>query len=77
MRKCMKLEPRVSPWAQWNIACGLKKLNRPIEALKVLERIPAGPLWQNIANDDWFKDPEQTPFMNEFVALTKTKSQIH
>jgi tetratricopeptide (TPR) repeat protein len=73
MKKCMRLEPRVAAYARWNIACGLKKLNRQEDALKTLEDIPAGPLWNEIMKDDWFKDPEQTPFMGRFQALAKTK----
>ncbi|HEV7682839.1 MAG TPA: tetratricopeptide repeat protein [Pyrinomonadaceae bacterium] len=73
MEECMHLEPRVGPWARWNIACGFKKLNRQDDALKTLADIPAGPLWNSISKDDWFKDPEQTPFMDRFQALSRKK----
>jgi tetratricopeptide (TPR) repeat protein len=77
MRKCMKLEPRYAPWAKWNIACGLKKLNRQDDALRTLEEIPPGPWWDGIANDDWFNDPQQPSFMDSFNTLTQTKLNIH
>jgi tetratricopeptide (TPR) repeat protein len=73
MRKCIRLEPRCIPFAKWNIACGLKRLDRQEDALRTLEEIPPGPWWDGIIRDDWFKDPEQTTFMNRFQALSKKK----
>jgi hypothetical protein len=73
MKKCIRLEPRCTPFAKWNIACGLKMLNRDDDALKTLEEISPGPWWKNIANDDWFKDPTNTPFMAHFEAICLSK----
>lgn len=77
MKKCIKLQPQYSPWAKWNIACGLKKLDREDEALRTLGEIPPGPWWDGIADDDWFKDPQQTPFMEQFQVLSEAKRQLH
>lgn len=76
MRKCIKLEPRYAPWAKWNIACGLKKLDKQTEALTTLREIPAGPWWKGISKDDWLNDPEPTPFMQEFKTLSQEKLLI-
>lgn len=73
MRKCIRLEPRCAPWANWNIACGLKRLGKGSEALTTLGQIPPGPMWTAIAKDDWFKDPEVTQFMRDFEALVQSK----
>jgi tetratricopeptide (TPR) repeat protein len=73
MEKSIRLQKYYAPWAKWNIACGLKKLGKEDEALKKLEEIPPGPWWRRIQDDDWFKDPQQTVFMDEFQALCQRK----
>ncbi|HEV7744063.1 MAG TPA: hypothetical protein VGO56_03605 [Pyrinomonadaceae bacterium] len=72
MRKCIRLEPRCAPWANWNIACGQKKLGNASGALATLQQIPPGPMWKDIAEDDWFKDPDPT-FTADFQALIRSK----
>lgn len=73
MRKCIKLDPRYSPWAKWNIACGLKRLEKLPEALSVLGEIPPGPWWNSISSDDWFVEPQPTEFTEKFQALCRNK----
>lgn len=69
--------PSIAPFANWNIACGLKKLNNNVEALNKLREIPPGPWWEGIAKDDWFADPENADFSREFEALCQTKGTKH
>lgn len=76
MRKCIKLDSRYSPWANWNIACGLKKLDQPDDVLSVLEQIPAGPWWPEIQKDDWFKEAQPTVFSNSFKELSDRKIKL-
>jgi tetratricopeptide (TPR) repeat protein len=73
MKKCIRLEPRCKPFAKWNIACGLKKLNLDDKALGTLEEISPGPWWKNIAKDEWFIDPKNTSFMTRFEAICSSK----
>jgi len=73
MRKCIKLDPRYAPWAKWNIACGLKMLEKLPEALSVLEEISPGPWWKSISSDDWFVESQPTDFTKKFQALCLNK----
>lgn len=67
-------QPSIAPWANWNIACGLKKLNKDKETLDRLREIPPGLWWEGIAKDDWFADAGNAAFKQEFEALCQTKS---
>jgi tetratricopeptide (TPR) repeat protein len=69
----IKLDKRISPHAKWNIACGLKKLDKDRETLEKLREIPPGPWWEDIAADGWFADPGNPEFREAFELLCLTK----
>jgi len=75
MKKCISMNDSVRPWANWNIACGLKKLRRDDEALMFLREIVPGCWWPHIARDDWFKEEPRTGFSDSFEALCRAKLQ--
>jgi len=66
-------DPSIAPWANWNIACGLKRLNKDKEALNKLREIPSGSWWEGIAKDDWFAETGNATFKEEFETLCQTK----
>jgi tetratricopeptide (TPR) repeat protein len=73
MQTSIGLDKQITPWAKWNIACGLKKLNRDRETLEKLGEIPPGPWWEDIAVDGWFADPGNPGFRDAFELLCLTK----
>ncbi|HWP42730.1 MAG TPA: hypothetical protein VNO14_05815 [Blastocatellia bacterium] len=73
METCMNINESITPWAKWNIACGLKKLGKDNKAMETLEEIPPGLWWQGIAKDDWFKDSKNSQFEASFKTLCERK----
>lgn len=74
MRKCIRLDQSIAPWAKWNIACGYIKQNKPTETLTVLEEIEKGVWWEGIKIDaDLTASSTPATFRASFDALCDQK----
>jgi hypothetical protein len=67
-----RYEP-LSPWAKWNIAFALKKLDDYEGALAKLREIPSGTVWDGIAADEWLAPPVNADFKAGFLKLCEER----
>ncbi len=59
LERSLKLSPSM-PLAQYNLACALMKIGKPLEALEALRKVPAGFLWEEMS-----KDPDLAPLRED------------
>ena len=70
-RRTIELKEAYAPWAYWVMAVSYLKKPDPEAALRVLKKIPKGPWWKEICEDDELDALKTDKYAGEFADLCK------